>query len=75
MTAPKLTEAQSMRRAFVRSENNALGRFLEVDHLVGWQRSYSCECGFRCNAPGEIYDHTISGCATEAGRKAVSDGK
>jgi hypothetical protein len=46
------------RRSFVRAENVRLGRFLDVEHLVGWRRSYRCPCGFTCNAPGEIFDHT-----------------
>lgn len=51
--------SDAARRAFVHRETMALGRFLDVDGplVVGWRRSYSCECGFRCTAPGAIYDH------------------
>jgi hypothetical protein len=47
------------RREFVRRENVELGRFLDGEEglLAGWHRSYRCDCGFRCNAPGDIYDH------------------
>lgn len=48
------------RRSFVRSENLHLGRFLDAEHLVGWHRSYRCECcGFRCTSPGEMWDHVL----------------
>ena len=50
-------ETHLARRAFVRAENNHLGRFLNIDNLVGWNRSYRCDCGFSCAAPGEIFDH------------------
>ena len=45
------------RRAFVFTETMRLGRFLDVADLVGWRRSYRCDCGFRCTGAGEIYDH------------------
>ena len=48
------------RRAFVHAETMRLGVFLAGDDdrtLVGWMRSYRCECGFRCTGAGEIYDH------------------
>jgi hypothetical protein len=45
------------RRRFVRSETERLGRFLDVDHLVGWSREYRCGCGFRCYDAGSIWDH------------------
>lgn len=48
------------RREFVNRENKKLGQFLEVEHLVGWRREYKCHCGFRCYAPGEIWDHSGS---------------
>ncbi len=48
------------RRAFVRAENIKLGRFLDVEDLVGWRRQYRCDCGFRCYAPGDIWDHTLT---------------
>lgn len=46
------------RRAFVRSEHARLARFIDVDALVGWRRTYRCDCGFQCFAPGDIWDHT-----------------
>jgi len=46
------------RRAFVFAETLRLGRFLDVADLVGWRRSYRCDCGFRCTGAREIYDHT-----------------
>lgn len=55
-----MATADTARRAFVRRENNALGRFLNVDNLAGWQREYRCACGFRCYAPGDIWDHALS---------------
>lgn len=48
------------RREFVRSENEHLGRFLDVDHLVGWSRSYRCGCGFVTHDPGSMFDHAAS---------------
>lgn len=47
----------TLRREFVRRENNRLGEFLGADDVVGWRRSYKCECGYTCTAPGDIYDH------------------
>lgn len=55
-----MNEQETRRRAFVRSENIKLGKFLEVEDLVRWSREYRCGCGFRCNAPGEIFDHSIA---------------
>jgi hypothetical protein len=49
--------ADLTRREFVQRENEHLGRFLDVDHLVGWRRTYRCDCGFTCAAPGDIHDH------------------
>lgn len=46
------------RRAFIRAETERLGRFLGGGDLGGWMRQYRCECGFRCNAAGDIWDHT-----------------
>jgi hypothetical protein len=55
------------RRAFVRGENLALGRFLNVEHLAAWSRHYHCEaCGFRCTSPGDIWDHTLACGASDA---------
>ena len=45
------------RRAFVFAETMRPGRFLDVADLVGWRRSYCCECGFRCTGAGDINDH------------------
>jgi hypothetical protein len=51
------------RRAFVDRQNRALGRFLDRGNeypakaVGGFFRSYACECGFSCRAPGDIYDH------------------
>ena len=55
-----MSEQATKRRAFVRSENIKLGKFLEVEDLVRWLREYRCGCGFRCTAPGEIFDHSIA---------------
>lgn len=57
---PVQRAAGTGRRAFVRSENEHLGQFLNVDHLVGWNRKYVCGCGFACTAPGDIYDHAAT---------------
>lgn len=54
-------DSKLARRSFVRAENLRLGRFLDeggVGLLVGWRRTYLCECGFRCSSPGEIFDHS-----------------
>lgn len=50
------------RRAFSRSENLHLGAFLDDggSDIVWWSRSYRCDCGFRCTAPGDIYDHSLA---------------
>lgn len=50
------------RRAFVNKENLELGRFLGADEqllIVRWERSYRCDCGFVCAAPGDIFNHTL----------------
>jgi hypothetical protein len=48
------------RRDFVSAETEHLGAFLgDSAFLVGWSRSYRCDCGFRCTAPGDIYDHSL----------------
>ncbi len=49
------------RRTFVNGETMRLGRFLDLDDrlLVGWRRSYRCECGLRCTSSGDISDHTL----------------
>lgn len=49
---------KAVRRAFVRKENEKLGKFLNVEALKGWGRWYRCDCGFRCNSPGDIFDHS-----------------
>lgn len=53
------------RRAFVHRETIVLGRFLDAPLVVGWSRSYRCDCGFTCRSPGEIWDHTQGCRATE----------
>ena len=47
------------RRAFIRDENTRLERLLDVPPplLVGWRRSYRCDCGFATGSPGAIFDH------------------
>ena len=48
------------RRDFVNAENLALGRFLgaaEQLRIVGWGRSYQCDCGFACRSPGAVFGH------------------
>ena len=59
------------RRAFVDAENMHLGKFLDVECLIGWRRSYVCECGFRCACPGEIYAHSRSDCPKKSGQLAL----
>lgn len=55
------------RRAFVRAENHRLGHFLDDagQDLVAWGRSYRCECGYSCAAPGDIFDHAQTCAAVE----------
>jgi hypothetical protein len=48
------------RREFIRRETMALGRFLDVQDLVGWRRSYRCECGYRTTDPGGLWDHVAT---------------
>lgn len=59
------------RRAFTRAENLHLGAFLDAGgaDLVGWSRGYRCDCGFRCSAPGDIYDHSLTCKADAAGEQ------
>lgn len=61
-TTNRPAETNNARRAFVRSETNALGRFLGDSDgtLVGWDRTYRCECGFVCHSAQEIFDHVNS---------------
>lgn len=53
------------RRDFVRAETERLGAFLGDGDVVGWSRSYRCDCGFHCSAAGDIYDHSL---VCEAGK-------
>lgn len=55
------------RRTFVSTETLHLTRFLDVEHLVGWRRSYRCECGFTCYDPGGIWDHAQA-CGQQRGQ-------
>jgi len=57
-TVPPAGVSELSRRAFVFAETLRLGRFLDVPDLVGWRRSYQCDCGFHSTGSGEIYDHT-----------------
>lgn len=52
-----LADDLRVRRAFVHAETIALGRFLGADEVAGWSRTYRCDCGYRCTAPGDIWDH------------------
>ena len=56
-TVPPAGVSGLSRRAFVFTETMRLGRFLDVSDLVGWRRSYRCDCGFHCTGSGEIHDH------------------
>jgi hypothetical protein len=50
---------QAKRRRFVNVETMHLGRFLAAagDGLVGWRRTYKCECGATFTGAGEVWDH------------------
>ena len=52
------TTDATTRKAFRDRENRTLARFLDTSDLIGWQRTYKCECGFSCFAPNDIYDHS-----------------
>lgn len=57
---PREGETRMTPREFTRRENDVLGRFLDVPHLVGWQRTYQCGCGYWTHAPGELYEHILA---------------
>lgn len=54
-----MDEAVKAQREFTRQENNKLGAFLDIPskELVGWSRSYKCDCGFSCRSPKDIWNH------------------